>query len=100
MLNPSRIQVLPFNPDVVGLVMHELSHFQQIHPDNDLLARCMREGTADFVAELVSGHNLNARNKIYGDSHEEQLWVKFQQIKPRETSMRMIGSTITSKKTA
>jgi len=70
--------VLPLT-DVVALVMHELVHFQQIHPDNDLLARCMREGTADFVAELVSGHNLNARNKIYGDSHEEQLWVKFQQ---------------------
>ena len=59
----------------------------------------MREGTADFVAELVSGHNLNARNKIYGDSHEEQLWVKFQQD-TAQTSMRMIGSTITSKKTA
>jgi hypothetical protein len=70
--------VLPLT-DVVALVMHELVHFQQIHPDNDLLARCMREGTADFVAELVSGHNLNSRNKIYGDSHEEQLWVKFQQ---------------------
>src|SRR5581483_6590475 len=65
--------------DAVGLVMHELTHFQQIHPDNDLLAKCMREGTADFVAELASGHNLNGRNKNYGDSHEEHLWEKFQQ---------------------
>ena len=70
--------VIPLT-DVEALVMHELIHFQQRHPDNDLLARCMREGTADFIAELASGHNLNARNKVYGDSHEEQLWVKFQQ---------------------
>ena len=64
--------------DVVGLVMHELAHYQQRHPDNDLLATCMREGTADFVAELASGHNFNARIKVYGDAHEEQLWMKFQ----------------------
>jgi hypothetical protein len=64
--------------DGVGLVMHELTHYQQRHPDNDLLAKCMREGTADFVAELVSGHNLNAHIKVYGDAHEEQLWMKFQ----------------------
>jgi hypothetical protein len=70
----------PFGPvtDVVGLVMHELAHYQQRHPDNDLLATCMREGTADFVAELASGHNFNARIKVYGDAHEEQLWIKFQ----------------------
>lgn len=70
----------PFGPvtDVVGLVMHELAHYQQRHPDNDLLAKCMREGTADFVAELASGHNFNARLKVYGDAHEEQLWMKFQ----------------------
>lgn len=73
----------PHNPmspttDVVAIVMHELTHFQQMHPDDDLLATCMREGTADFVAELASGHNLNARRKVYGDSHEEELWTKFQ----------------------
>jgi hypothetical protein len=71
--NPYSIEL-----DGVGLVMHELIHYQQKHPDNDLLAKCMREGTADFVAELVSGHNLDARIKVYGDSHEEQLWIKFQ----------------------
>jgi hypothetical protein len=71
----------PFFPsiDAVGLVMHELIHYQQVHPDNDLLATCMREGTADFVAELASGHNLNARSKVYGDAHEEELWAKFQE---------------------
>lgn len=71
----------PMNPttDVVAIVMHELIHYQQNHPDSDLLSTCMREGAADFVAELASGHNLNARRKAYGDSHEEELWAKFQE---------------------
>ncbi|HEY2361016.1 MAG TPA: DUF2268 domain-containing putative Zn-dependent protease [Candidatus Angelobacter sp.] len=65
--------------DPVAIVMHELTHFQQQHPDSDLLAACMREGAADFVAELVAGRNINEQNKPYGDSHEEALWQKFQE---------------------
>jgi hypothetical protein len=65
--------------DPVAIVMHELIHFQQQHSDNDLLASCMLEGAADFVAELASGHNLNGRGKAYGDSHEEELWSKLQE---------------------
>ncbi len=64
--------------DPVAIVMHELMHFQQKGPDQNLLEHCLREGAADFLAELASGHNLNARNKTYGDSHEEELWTKFQ----------------------
>ncbi|HEX4604410.1 MAG TPA: DUF2268 domain-containing putative Zn-dependent protease [Candidatus Angelobacter sp.] len=65
--------------DSIAIVMHELMHFQQKHADDTLLATCLREGSADFVAELASGHNLNARNKTYGDSHEEELWRKLQE---------------------
>lgn len=65
--------------DPVAIVMHELIHFQQQHPDSDLLAACMREGAADFVAELAAGRNINEQNKPYGDSHEEELWQKFQE---------------------
>jgi hypothetical protein len=65
--------------DAVAIVMHELMHFQQKHPDTDLLATCLREGGADFVAELVAGRHIIERNKPYGDSHEEDLWIKFQQ---------------------
>jgi hypothetical protein len=65
--------------DPIAIVMHELMHFQQKGSDNNLLASCLLEGSADFVAELASGHNLNGRNKMYGDSHEEALWIKFQE---------------------
>lgn len=65
--------------DPVAIVMHELVHFQQKHSDSDLLASCMLEGAADFVSELAAGRNINERNKPYGDSHEEALWLKLQE---------------------
>jgi len=65
--------------DPVAIVMHELIHFQQHHSDSDLLASCMLEGAADFVSELAAGRNINERNKPYADSHEEALWLKFQE---------------------
>lgn len=65
--------------DPVAIVMHELTHFQQQHPDDNLLATCMREGAADFVAELIAGRNINEQNKPYGDAHEEALWQKLQE---------------------
>jgi hypothetical protein len=67
-------------PDVVPLVIHELTHFQQKYPPgNDLFHVAMREGAADFVAELVSGRHIDEETKPYGDSHEEELWRQFQQ---------------------
>jgi len=65
--------------DPVAIVIHELIHFQQKGPDRNLLEACMREGAADFVAELAAGRHINEQNKAYGDSHEEALWLKFQE---------------------
>ena len=65
--------------DVVPMVIHESSHFQQKdHTKNDLFNNAMREGGADFVAELVTGRHINEANKPYGDSHEQELWQRFQ----------------------
>lgn len=64
-------------PDVVPLVIHELTHFQQKYPPgNDLFHVAMREGAA---GELVSGRHIDEETKPYGDSHEEELWRQFQQ---------------------
>lgn len=65
--------------DVVPMVMHELAHFQQKdHSKSDLLNSAMREGGADFIAELVAGRHIDEFNKSYGDSHEQDLWRRFQ----------------------
>jgi uncharacterized protein YjaZ len=37
----------------------------------------MREGAADFVAELVAGSHINERYKSFADSHEQEIWVAF-----------------------
>jgi len=65
------------------LVAHELIHFQQdsiTAIQNNLLAGCINEGTAEFLCELISGGGLNKKTHEYGNAHEEKLWKEFQQI--------------------
>ena len=47
-------------------VVHELIHYQQnyIH-DQSLLAQSIREGTADFFCELVTGKHLNEAIQVW-----------------------------------
>ena len=71
--NVHRLTDLPY------LVAHELMHFQQA-PDTGtvtLLQRALREGTADFLAERVSGGIINRPQHVYGDAHEAELWAEF-----------------------
>jgi uncharacterized protein YjaZ len=64
--------------EVVPMVTHELEHFQQVdHSKNDLLNVAMREGAADFIAELVAGSHINERYKAFADSHEQEIWMAF-----------------------
>ena len=62
--------------DVVCIVIHELIHFQQQARGGDLITQVMKEGAADFIAELITGSHPNEDIKPYGDSHEEELWKK------------------------
>lgn len=63
------------------IVAHELIHFQQLPlPDSvrTLLAQSIREGSADFIGELISGKHINTQAHEYGRAHEEELWIEFQ----------------------
>lgn len=60
------------------LVTHELVHFQQNYPkDNSLLAQCIREGSADFICELIAGSHSNKEIYQYAESHKNELWEEF-----------------------
>jgi hypothetical protein len=66
------------------LVAHELVHFnmalaspRSYMRDWSNLARAIKEGAADFIAELVSGDHINARAHAFGLAHEADLWQKF-----------------------
>ncbi len=54
-------------------------HWQQpAEPEHEtLLAHALREGGADFVAELVSGGTVNRVQRAYGDAHQDALWQEF-----------------------
>lgn len=71
----------PLSIDLVDeLVSHELIHFQQHYAkDNSLLAQSIREGSADFMAELIAGSHSNKKIYVYGDAHEKELWSEFSQ---------------------
>jgi hypothetical protein len=60
-----------------GIVAHELIHYQQRGRGASLLAVSIREGSADFVGEIISGQNINDHLHAYGDSHETELWREF-----------------------
>jgi len=67
--------------DLPAIVSHELIHFQQPASTETptLLTTALREGGADFVAELISSMPLNGPAHAYGEAHEASLWHAFRQ---------------------
>ncbi len=64
---------------ITGIIIHELVHsLQQTTPDDQLLARSIDEGAADFITQLVLGYNINSKVHVYGNAHENELWKEFQ----------------------
>ena len=62
------------------IVAHELTHFNQRDADEDtLLDASIYEGTAEFISQLVDGHNAVPTQWHFGCAHEAELWALFQQ---------------------
>lgn len=60
------------------VVAHEHIHsIQHKNQDVSLLRGAINEGMDDFLAELTTGHQPNARLQPYGLAHEKQLWADF-----------------------
>ena len=61
-----------------GLVAHELIHYQQkFKGKTTLLFQSLKEGSADFIGELISGININKVAFDYGETHSEKLTKEF-----------------------
>ncbi len=72
-------QVLKPVEAIPHIVAHELIHYQQKYPDDEsLLAACIMEGSADYLAELISGKHINHHLHEYGNPREEELWREFE----------------------
>ena len=62
--------------DIVYTVAHELIHYQQKYPQElDLIGLSIKEGSADFIGELISGKSSNLDLMAFGDAHERELWA-------------------------
>jgi hypothetical protein len=84
----------------VSTVLHEFTHTQQwtqrniirlkssdtlvneyMKTHNQLLGRCIEEGMADFVSELVNGESLAKTNPLghtaFGLKNEKAIWTEF-----------------------
>jgi len=61
------------------VVAHELIHYQQKYPagEQTLLRQAIDEGSADFIAELISGGHVNEHLHSYANPHEKELWSEF-----------------------
>lgn len=79
-LGPWLRQVLSTVDRVPAIVAHELVHYQQASRSNSLLGHSLREGSADFVAELLTSDNINAHVHawVHADSSRDAaLWQEF-----------------------
>lgn len=65
--------------EVPHIVAHELIHFQQDYRTQTLLEACLREGSADFIAELISGKHINHHVHDFANPKEKELWSEFLQ---------------------
>ena len=64
------------------IVAHELIHFNQNYPNkkSTLLDQSIKEGSADFIGELISGKHINELAFKYGNENEKLLCAEFVEI--------------------
>ena len=68
--------------NVPAIVAHESCHYNQNNstaPDQrHLLGKALHEGACDTIGELISGRNINDHLKIYGKTHDAEIWRDFE----------------------
>lgn len=63
------------------IVAHELIHYQQRSPDGPttLLSQSIKEGSADLLAEMISGEHINGHVHVWADPRAAELWQEFRE---------------------
>ncbi len=65
--------------EIPHIVAHELVHFQQNYDGKNLLSAAIKEGSADFIAELISGKHINHHVHDFANPREQELWLEFKE---------------------
>ena len=68
--------------NILYIVAHELIHFNQNYPNKKytLLEQSIKEGSANFIGELISGKHINESAFKYGNENEKQLCSEFVEL--------------------
>ena len=84
---PTGLEGVRTSSEIPCLVVHELVHFNQAARSPiayarqwNNLARAIKEGSADFIAELAAGCHINAEAHAWGEAREAELWREFQAV--------------------
>ncbi len=77
------LRVVLSNIDYVpAIVAHESCHYNQNYntapEQRNLLGKALQEGSCDMIGELISGRTINEHLKIYGRTHDEEIWRDFE----------------------
>ena len=74
--------VLSSVDNVPAIVAHESCHYNQRYntaPDQrHLLGKSLQEGACDTIGELISGRIINEHLKVYGRTHDADIWRDFE----------------------
>ncbi len=77
--------------EIPYIVAHELIHYQQKYPkERKLLGSVIGEGSADFLAEMISGKHINHHLHEWGNPREKQLWEEFRNSAVTDDSARWL----------
>ena len=71
---------MQLNRNCSFIIAHECVHIQQKQIQDSakiLLSFCLLEGAADFIAEIITQHEIPAPYIRYGKLHETKIWNDF-----------------------
>ncbi|WP_347217605.1 DUF2268 domain-containing putative Zn-dependent protease [Chryseobacterium sp.] len=90
---------MKINSGIIFLTAHELVHTQQNlrGTKTNLLGLCLKEGSADFIAELLTGKKVEAPYIDYGMQHQNSLWNDFEKEMNGEDFQNWLSNTATIK---
>ena len=93
--------VLSTVENVPAIVAHESCHYNQRYntaPDQrHLLGKSLQEGACDMIGELIAGHTINEHLKVYGRTHDADIWRDFEADMLKPDVSKWIYNAVTAK---